>query len=201
MNIEHLNNENKESKTILFSHIGNTSNNTFICGNVLNEEKSVNIVKDKKKRVITETDRWRLSKINGDTEYNEIGLLNDLVMNHSQNDISKLIIEQIQYKINGYKYQDKTKNIYEQLYFIDASFVLHEMINCELICFYCKEKMELLYEKSREPRQWTLERINNKLGHTKPNVVIACLGCNIKRRCIYHERFSFTKQLKIVKNV
>ena len=67
-------------------------------------------------------------------------------------------------------------------------------------CFYCQKLVYVLYDNVREPRQWTLERIDNKFGHNMDNVVISCLSCNLKRRCIYHERFLFTKQLNIIKN-
>ena len=57
----------------------------------------------------------------------------------------------------------------------------------------------LLYEKLREPRQWTLERLDNNYGHNKGNLEISCLKCNIDRKTMYHERFMFTKELKIIK--
>ena len=33
----------------------------------------------------------------------------------------------------------------------------------------------------------------------KNNIEISCLSCNIRRRCMYHDRFRFTKQLNLVK--
>jgi RNase P subunit RPR2 len=77
--------------------------------------------------------------------------------------------------------------------------VLDLMIESENRCFYCKNRVHILYEYVREPNQWTLERIDNKSGHNKTNVVIACLNCNLHRRTMYHERYVFTKQLNIVK--
>ena len=44
-------------------------------------------------------------------------------------------------------------------------------------------------------KQWTLERIDNGMGHNKDNVEIACLLCNLRRRTMYHERYVFTKQM------
>ena len=40
---------------------------------------------------------------------------------------------------------------------------------------------------------------DNKIGHDIGNIEIACLSCNLKRKCMYHERYVFTKQMKIVK--
>ena len=47
--------------------------------------------------------------------------------------------------------------------------------------------------------QWTLDRIDNNINHSESNVIIACLKCNLQRRCQNKDKFLFTKQLKIVK--
>ena len=48
-------------------------------------------------------------------------------------------------------------------------------------------------------KQWSLDRIDNNIGHNVGNLVIACLECNLKRRRRTDEKFLFTKQLNIVK--
>ena len=53
--------------------------------------------------------------------------------------------------------------------------------------------------KERENRQWTLDRIDNDIGHNHNNIVISCLECNLKRRRKSKDAFVFTQQLKIVK--
>ena len=60
--------------------------------------------------------------------------------------------------------------------------------------------MFLLYDIVREAKQWTLDRINNDIGHNIDNVLISCLECNLKRRRTNKDAFLFTKQLVIVKN-
>ena len=82
--------------------------------------------------------------------------------------------------------------------FIDFSFVIHQL-QTSPYCYYCKEPVQLIYEFVREPKQWTLERIDNARGHNRDNVEIACLRCNLRRRMMHHERFIFTKQLLIKK--
>ena len=67
-------------------------------------------------------------------------------------------------------------------------------------CIYCNDKIRLIYEEIKDDSQWTLDRINNDLGHNHDNVVISCLKCNIKRRNINYDKFKFTKKLNIVKN-
>ena len=51
----------------------------------------------------------------------------------------------------------------------------------------------------REPKQWTLDRIDNDKCHSKDNTVIACLKCNLDRRVTNIDKFKFTKQLNIMK--
>ena len=48
---------------------------------------------------------------------------------------------------------------------------------------------------------WTLDRINNDIGHYGDNVVIGCLACNLQKRRRGDEAFRFTKQLIIKKNI
>lgn len=67
-------------------------------------------------------------------------------------------------------------------------------------CHYCREKTFLLYDLVREMNQWTLDRINNDVGHNIENVLISCLECNLKRRRTGKDDFLFTKQLNIVKS-
>ena len=59
--------------------------------------------------------------------------------------------------------------------------------------------MLLCYEKKREHTQWSLDRIDNSIGHFTDNVVCSCLECNLKKRTRNAEKFRFTKQMKIKK--
>lgn len=113
--------------------------------------------------------------------------------------ISDLVRREINKKIGGYKAQDNMKNIYCEEKFIDYDFVINLLNNSSLKCFYCKKNAYILYDVVREPRQWTIERLNNSMGHNKDNVEIACLTCNLRRCTMFYERYLITKQLKIVK--
>ena len=124
-------------------------------------------------------------------EYNST----DLIM---QNKI-KFIRQQIIQKIYGYKSQDLLKSKFDESKFVDFAKILEMMLENNLKCYYCNQSVLVLYEYVREPRQWTVERINNKFGHNKDNIEIACLNCNLHRRTMYHERYLFTKNLNIVK--
>ena len=111
----------------------------------------------------------------------------------------KLMKQQIEKKINNYKQQDINKKIYDSTNIINFEETLQKLIESNLLCYYCKKEMFILYEIVRESLQWTLDRIDNSLGHNKNNVLISCLHCNLKRRKQGKDAFLFTKQLQIVK--
>ena len=132
------------------------------------------------------------------TYENQVSWINKMYMNENfQHDesIKKTIIK----KVNGYKQQDKKKEIFDLNYFISIENVIEKIVASKLKCYYCKEKMKIIYSDNREPTQWTLDRIDNDMGHNHNNVVISCLQCNLKRRTTNMNKFLFTKQLKIVK--
>jgi hypothetical protein len=60
--------------------------------------------------------------------------------------------------------------------------------------------MNVLYDISREMKQWSVDRIDNDLGHNIGNFHVACLDCNFKSSRRSEEKFLFTKQLNIVKH-
>ena len=132
---------------------------------------------------------------------NQINIIYELF---NKTDISKSIqytsiIKQIETKLCNYKQQDLLKKIYNEVDFITFDTVINKLYECHLNCYYCKEKIFLLYNIVREMKQWTLDRNNNDIGHNTNNVVISCLDCNLKRRRINMNSFLFTKQLNIVK--
>lgn len=109
------------------------------------------------------------------------------------------IHRQINYKIHSYRSQDLKKSLYDESKFVDYTYVMELLREKQLLCFYCRESVSLMYETVREGKQWTLDRIDNSFGHNRGNVEIACLTCNLRRRTMYHERYVFTKQMTRVK--
>lgn len=127
----------------------------------------------------------------------EISLINQLYLKNNFNEQTFLSSE-INKKINGYKTQDKKKDR------LDASFIsfdetIEKLVTSKLKCFYCKQTVVLFYQDVRQDNQWTLERIDNNICHSYDNVVISCLKCNLKRRCIDSNRFKFSKQVINIK--
>ena len=161
--------------------------------------------KDKKKRV--ETDTWGLDEIqlSFDTQLEilkNIHSINELKTNKltkptKVNKYSSLIVSHIKNKISSYKQQDILKNIFLESDFVSYDYVIQLLNDCNLKCYYCSCETFLLYEFVREMKQWSLDRINNDIGHNKNNLIISCLECNLKRRRTNKDSFMFTKNLKI----
>lgn len=169
-------------------------------------KKVATSTKEKKDRVVTQTKIW--NKHFQEEDYCvEIQLqwIQDLrkklglETNTSITDKQRFLKSQINGKIQGYKTQDIQKKKLDPIQFVDIECVLDKLIECRLLCFYCKDPMFVWYKHTRDPKQWSLDRINNDYGHNKNNIEISCLSCNIRRRCMYHDRFRFTKQLKLTK--
>ena len=125
----------------------------------------------------------------------QIKLLNEAYLSENKCDIRR----EIKKKISGYKAQDKKDEDRMIEGIITEEEVLEKLVGAKLKCHYCCENMKLLYNISRDPKQWTLDRINNDLGHTSNNTVVSCMACNLQRRCRSAKAFSFTKGLKINK--
>lgn len=155
--------------------------------------------KNPKKRV--ESEKWTFSEEHYKYE-NQLIMIKDISNNslNSTNEVSKIAIQEINKKIYGYKQQDTLKKRYDGDKFLTFESVINKMIECELKCRYCKCIMSVLYDITREMKQWSVDRIDNDKGHNKDNFHLACLDCNLKRRRRTDEKFLFTKQLNIVKN-
>ena len=118
--------------------------------------------------------------------------------NNSDDKTQKMLIE-LNKKINNYKYQDIKKGVHNTLLFISLKEVMNLLYLCKLKCLYCTNNIYLFYKNVRDKYQWTLDRIDNSIGHNNQNVVICCLDCNLKRRCTNKDAFLFTKQLNIIR--
>ena len=161
--------------------------------------KNVRTEKEKKKRVVTTISSWNFTQ--DDLAFgNQMNLLRQI---HEKKIINRehcnIIMSQIRCKISGYRNQDIEKNKLDRTLFIDDEYVLGSLIDCNMTCYYCKENVNILYEYVRASKQWSLDRLDNQFGHNKNNLVVACLGCNLRRKTMHHERFVFTKQLDIKK--
>lgn len=132
---------------------------------------------------------------------NQIKMINTLYLDiDSYIDCKKEFIREIDKKIASYKAQDINRKKYKDDN-INQIETIEKLVISKLKCYYCKCRMKIFYNKVREPTQWTLDRIDNRLPHQNDNVIICCLDCNLKRRTRDKDKFLFTKQLKIVKEL
>ena len=128
----------------------------------------------------------------------QIELLNKLYLNEDYDGI-EFMKKEVERKIQSYKNQDIKKNKFNKEKLIKYEECLEKLVVSKLKCYYCKKNCLVYYENKLEQQQWTLDRLNNDIGHEKENVVICCYKCNIKRGRLNDEKFKFTKQLKVVK--
>lgn len=108
----------------------------------------------------------------------------------------RLIRRHLQEKLGSYRLQDRRKQ-WDDTLVLSLREVTEMLAESALQCYYCSCSLFLWYEKVLEPKQWTLDRCCNNKGHTKDNVVIACLECNLKRRRQNKEAFLFTKTVAL----
>jgi hypothetical protein len=171
------------------------TNNRYQMKKLISQHK---IEKEVKKRVVSE--KWCFSDECFSYSY-QLQVINNIFKNgfQSSDEISKTVIQEINKKISGYKQQDSLKKHYDNDKFITFESITNKMIECELKCRYCNCEMSILYDVSREMKQWSVDRIDNDKGHNIDNFHLACLDCNLKRRRRTDEKFLFTKQLNIIK--
>ena len=159
-------------------------------------EKKV-IIMEKEKKTKNIIKKWEnkdfLLNLN-----NHITIINKLFLNEPFKG-NKTVKQELKKKISCYKQQDIKKKKYNGLEFITQEQLIEKLVVSKLKCFYCKQKVLLLYEFSREMKQWTLDRLDNRYQHSDKNCVISCLQCNLQRRCLDDKKFLFTKQMNLIK--
>ena len=109
------------------------------------------------------------------------------------------MMQQIGCKRSSYKQQDLLKGRFMEEEFITHEDIIVQLIEQDFQCYYCKDPVFVLYDLAREKKQWSVDRIDNRLGHNRGNTRISCLQCNLRKRRTEDERFRFTQQLQLVK--
>ena len=152
-----------------------------------------------KKRVVTTHIKWEFSE--EDLECSRQLIYIRELENEKENNTKqyRFINDSICKKRSSYRSQDVLKDRYSAESFITKEVIVSLLQEAGNICYYCREPVKVLYEYVRDNKQWTLERIDNSIGHNTGNLMIACLGCNLGRRTMRPDRYVFTKQLNIVK--
>ena len=73
---------------------------------------------------------------------------------------------------------DKKREMYDANNFIDKPF-LEGLFEDSLVCYYCS--VDFTYNE-RIDTLVTIERLDNNIGHTKSNCVLACFKCNCSHK-------------------
>lgn len=215
-------NIDEQSKKIIFKY-----QNTSIPekNNLLNDEYDKKIIFNKQKQIakkkISNTQLWTdfINSTNNILQNQNQNLTHNIQLfylqqiidaqiideNKMENYIGKkyliLIINELKKKISGYKQQDIKKHIYDKNNFCNINDTIKLLQNSNLICNYCLQNIKIIYDDVKDPLQWTLDRINNDLGHIVDNLIICCLKCNLKRRKQILTHFDFTEKIKMQKIV
>jgi len=173
------------------------NNKKIIIFQEYNDNKIKKMRLDKEKKMRIETKTWGLT--NNDLNHEkQLSILKTLLQDDEEkNKYNSIFKSHIKHKISSYKQQDILKKKLDETSFINFEYVVELLKQCELKCHYCSEEMFILYEIVRELKQWSLDRINNNIGHNVSNLVVSCLECNLKRRRTNKDAFMFTKNLII----
>lgn len=153
-----------------------------------------------KKINLTKTRSSRNTPFSGMNHEDQVNAINKLFMECNTETCSYLKRE-LESKRRGYYRQDELKKRADSIDQILTYEELIEMlVESKLCCTYCQRKVMVFYPTVRDPLQWTLDRIDNNLAHTKDNTCISCLECNLQRRQRSYSGFMFTKSLKITRS-
>ena len=155
--------------------------------------------KEKEKKMRVETKTWGLG--NDELSFaTQLQIFNKNIVNEKiTTKHIGMIVSHIKAKICSYKQQDILKGKLLEEEFVSFNDVIELLYSSQMKCHYCSCETYLLYEVVRENKQWSLDRINNEIGHNRNNLLIACLECNLKRRRTNKDAFFFTKNLQIVR--
>ena len=154
--------------------------------------KQINFKDPYSRKIVYEIDIDQLQSITN------LHLNKDTSMNN-MNNINKDIINVLKKKYSSYKNQDKQSHKFDHEQHITYEQMIEKIYKSKLKCYYCNCDLSILYNKKRLKSQWTLERLDNNLGHYNTNTCISCLECNLKRRTDNYEYFKQSKQTKVVK--
>ena len=128
-----------------------------------------------------------------------IGVDDANIANTNGNNV--LLKQELEKKIGSYKQQDIKKEIYDAALLITLAELIEKLVISKLKCAYCSNEVLLLYKNAREEKQWTLDRKYNDECHSNENTVISCLKCNLERRVKNVDKFTFSKKMRIKKEL
>ena len=130
-------------------------------------------------------------------QLNNVSTINKMFLNEEFEN-KNIIKSNVMKKRSSYRTQDVNKDRLKDD-FITYEEIIEKLVISKLKCSYCKDNVLILYENKRDYKQWTLDRIDNSIGHSNVNTVISCLKCNLQKRKRDDDKFRFTKQMNLIK--
>jgi hypothetical protein len=134
-------------------------------------------------------------------DFNQMECIENIYINNADiitnNEYIKEMTKVLKQKFSSYKSQDKQSHKFDPSQHITYEQMIEKIYVSKLKCYYCCCDLSIIYNRKRLKSQWTLERLNNNLGHYDTNTCICCLDCNLKRRTENHEYFKKSKQIII----
>ena len=117
--------------------------------------------------------------------------------NANRNNVLKFVITS---KIHNYLSADRnsgrlSRDYKRDKYYVDHKWIENALVICNYKCHYCCDTLIVEGFEGHNNKQFTLDRIDNKLPHYKSNCVIACLECNVKRN--NKEYIEFCNEIKL----
>jgi hypothetical protein len=161
------------------------------------ESESKNVTTKSEELTRTSCEKWNLPEhcFTHAYQFCEISKLYLNMKDTSGAEHRSLVLKELTSKIAGYKRQDVEKKIFKKEFFISLEDVVDKLLCSKLKCFYCRRGCQILYKNMYSKQQWTLDRIDNDVGHNADNVVVSCLECNLKRGTMDSDRFKYGKQI------
>ena len=85
--------------------------------------------------------------------------------------------------VSNSKVGDLKSGRYDKENHITAKYLRQLKLDCGEKCSYCECELDWSHQLHiRRPKQVTLQRKNNAIGHIKGNCVYACFECNVIKR-------------------
>ena len=187
---------------------------------IINPTETSNVMKKKEKKMRVQTHTWDIDdhELSYETQINILNYIySNLTKNNKKINSEKInsekinsekinsekinseyiniFINNLKNKMSGYKQQDIFKKKIDLNNFTTFENIIYLLHESQLKCCYCHKEIYILYKQVREMSQWTLDRIDNDVGHNSGNLVISCLKCNLKRRRINKNSFMITKNM------
>ena len=116
----------------------------------------------------------------------------------SPNPTCSKIKNEINTKLRTYKTSDISRSL-PGTSIDDYNVIADMMIRQKSKCYYCHKEFLMLYKNTRDPLQWSVDRIDNDKAHSENNIVISCLRCNLQRRTRDCNEFYISRNLQITK--